>query len=194
MLIALSAGFTKTGNGVSAHARGRALPPGFSPSAMRSNSPGSWLILKSRLQQIQPNRQEWAETSTDEFLSVMVQTTNVTESRSVLAGAERWSCDEIYRVHEKVGSQVICRQNGFMKHFSRLRRFGIYLLGLVDEYWAMRRPWQYGESEPQCGIKCDGDSCSRTDWTSKDWNIKVIRQFLGGCSINKSSNLTNSHG
>ena len=123
----------------------------------------------------------------------MVWKNDFTESRIVLTGAERWSCGEICRVHEKVGSQVICRQTGFMKHFSRLRRFGIYLLGLVDEYWAMRRPWQYGESEPQCGIKCDGDSCSRTDWSSKDWNVQIIGQSLAGFSINKSSNLTNSH-
>ena len=193
MLIALLAGFTKTGYGVSAHARGRARPPGFRLSAMRSNSPDSWFILKSRHQQIQPNRQEWAETSTEKFLSVMVWTTNVTESRSVLAGAERWSCNEIYRVHERVGSQVIYRQNEIMKHFSSLRRFGIYLLGLVDEYWAMRRPWQYGENEPQCGIQCDGDSCSRTDWSSKTETYRFLDNPLAGCWINKSSNLTNSH-
>ena len=123
----------------------------------------------------------------------MVWKNDFTESRILLTGAERWSCGEICRVHEKVGSQVICRQTGFMKHFFRLRRFGIYLLGLVDEYWAMRRPWQYGESEPQCGIKCDGDSCSRTDWSSKDWNVQIPGQSLAGFSINKSSNLTNSH-
>ena len=41
--------------------------------------------------------------------------------------------------------------------------FGTYLLGLVDEYWAMRRPWQYGTKQPQCGLQCDGDHCEPVD-------------------------------
>ena len=45
-----------------------------------------------------------------------------------------------------------------MKQASLLRRIGTYLLGLVDEYWAMRRPWQYGTKQPQCGLQCDGDA------------------------------------
>ena len=39
-----------------------------------------------------------------------------------------------------------------MKQASLLQRLGTYLLGLVDEYWAMRRPWQYGNKQPQCGL------------------------------------------
>ena len=50
-----------------------------------------------------------------------------------------------------------------MKQASLLRRIGTYLLGLVDEYWAMRRPWQYGTKQPQCGLLCDGDHCERVD-------------------------------
>ena len=50
-----------------------------------------------------------------------------------------------------------------MKHPSVFRRIGTYLLGLVDEYWAMRRPWQYGTKEPQCGLQCNGDHCDRID-------------------------------
>ena len=55
-----------------------------------------------------------------------------------------------------------CQFEG-MKQASLLQRIGTYLLGLVDEYWAMRRPWQYGAKEPQCGLQCDGDHCERTD-------------------------------
>ena len=50
-----------------------------------------------------------------------------------------------------------------MKQASLLQRLGTYLLGLVDEYWAMRRPWQYGNKQPQCGLQCDGDHCQRSD-------------------------------
>ena len=50
-----------------------------------------------------------------------------------------------------------------MKHSSLLQRLGTYLLGLVDEYWAMRRPWQYGNKQPQCGLQCDGTHCQRSD-------------------------------
>ena len=50
-----------------------------------------------------------------------------------------------------------------MKHRSLLHGVGTYLLGLVDEYWAMRRPWQYGSKDPQCGLQCDSQHCERTD-------------------------------
>ena len=50
-----------------------------------------------------------------------------------------------------------------MKQTSLFRRIGTYLLGLVDEYWAMRRPWQYGAKQPQCGLQCDGDHCDPVD-------------------------------
>ena len=55
-----------------------------------------------------------------------------------------------------------CQLEG-MKQASLLRRIGTYLLGLVDEYWAMRRPWQYGAKQPQCGLQCDGDHCEPVD-------------------------------
>ena len=50
-----------------------------------------------------------------------------------------------------------------MKQPSVLQRIGTYLLGLVDEYYAMRRPWQYGTKDPQCGLRCEGDHCERAD-------------------------------
>ena len=61
-------------------------------------------------------------------------------------------------------ARSLCRcQVEVMKHPSLFRRIGTYLLGLVDEYWAMRRPWQYGTKEPQCGLQCNGDHCDRID-------------------------------
>ena len=45
MLIALSAGFTKTGNVISAHAWGRALPPGFRTC---HEDELSWLLIYSQ--------------------------------------------------------------------------------------------------------------------------------------------------
>ena len=50
-----------------------------------------------------------------------------------------------------------------MKHRSLLQRFGAYLFGLVDTYWALRRPSQYGMKQPQCGLRCDGDHCEPLD-------------------------------
>ena len=50
-----------------------------------------------------------------------------------------------------------------MKHSSLLQRLGTYLLGLVDEYWAMRRPCPYGNKQPQRGLQCDGNHCQRSD-------------------------------
>ena len=38
---------------------------------------------------------------------------------------------------------AIAKQSA-MKQLSVLQRIGTYLLGMVDEYYAMRRPWQYG--------------------------------------------------
>ena len=55
-----------------------------------------------------------------------------------------------------------CQLEG-RKQSSLLQRIGTYLLGLVDEYWAMRRPWQYGTKKPQCGLQCDGDHCEPVD-------------------------------
>ena len=60
---------------------------------------------------------------------------------------------------DAVAAALSCCQGEGMKHSSLLQRLGTYLLGLVDEYWAMRRPWQYGNKQPQCGLQCDGDHC-----------------------------------
>lgn len=57
---------------------------------------------------------------------------------------------------------AIARESA-MKQRSVLQRIGTYLLGLVDEYYAMRRPWQYGSKDPQCGLRCEGDHCERAD-------------------------------
>ena len=57
---------------------------------------------------------------------------------------------------------AIAKQSA-MKQLSVLQRIGTYLLGLVDEYYAMRRPWQYGSKDPQCGLRCKGDHCERAD-------------------------------
>ncbi|WP_115120413.1 hypothetical protein [Synechococcus sp. MIT S9451] len=46
-----------------------------------------------------------------------------------------------------------------------LRRVGSYILGVVDEYWAMREPSQYRNRDPQCEIRCEGDVCVRDDRT-----------------------------
>ena len=35
-----------------------------------------------------------------------------------------------------------------------------YLLGVVDEYWAMREPGQYGEKEPECPITVENQACA----------------------------------
>ena len=55
-----------------------------------------------------------------------------------------------------------------MKHTSLLQRLGTYLLGLVDEYWAMRRPWQYGNREPQCDLQCDRSEEHTSELQSQD--------------------------
>ena len=64
---------------------------------------------------------------------------------------------------DAVASTLSCWQGEGMKQASLLQRLGTYLLGLVDEYWAMRRPWQYGNKQPQCGLQCDGGHCQRSD-------------------------------
>ena len=38
---------------------------------------------------------------------------------------------------------------------SWLQRLSVYLLGVVDEYWAMREPSQYHDHNPQCDLKPD---------------------------------------
>ncbi|AHF63502.1 hypothetical protein Syncc8109_1131 [Synechococcus sp. WH 8109] len=71
-------------------------------------------------------------------------------------------CGELISSLSVAGLRRSCQLEG-MKQASLLRRIGTYLLGLVDEYWAMRRPWQYGAKQPQCGLRCDGDHCEPVD-------------------------------
>ena len=41
-----------------------------------------------------------------------------------------------------------------------LRRIGATILGVVDEYWAMREPGQYGHRPPQCELISDDDAAA----------------------------------
>ena len=40
-----------------------------------------------------------------------------------------------------------------------LKKGVVYLLGVVDEYWAMREPSQYGEKDPECSISAESQRC-----------------------------------
>ena len=40
-----------------------------------------------------------------------------------------------------------------MKPPSWFRRLSAYLLGVVDEYWAMREPAQYQQQDPHCDLR-----------------------------------------
>ena len=40
-----------------------------------------------------------------------------------------------------------------------LKKAMVYLLGVVDEYWAMREPSQYGEKDPECSIPAESRGC-----------------------------------
>ena len=40
-----------------------------------------------------------------------------------------------------------------------LKKGVVYLLGVVDEYWAMREPSQYGDKDPECSISTDSQGC-----------------------------------
>ena len=40
-----------------------------------------------------------------------------------------------------------------------LKKGVVYLLGVVDEYWAMREPSQYGEKDPECSISAESQGC-----------------------------------
>ena len=39
-----------------------------------------------------------------------------------------------------------------------LKKAMAYLLGVVDEYWAMREPSQYGDRDPECSIALENES------------------------------------
>ncbi len=54
------------------------------------------------------------------------------------------------------------RQHEGMKIRSWLNRIGSHLLGLVDEYWAMREPAQYHRQLPCCELKRDMDASRST--------------------------------
>ncbi len=41
-----------------------------------------------------------------------------------------------------------------------LKKAVVYLLGVVDEYWAMREPSQYGEKDPECSISAESQGCA----------------------------------
>ncbi len=50
-------------------------------------------------------------------------------------------------------------KGGFMGLRKTLKKAMVYLLGVVDEYWAMREPSQYGDKDPECSIPADGQGC-----------------------------------
>jgi hypothetical protein len=50
------------------------------------------------------------------------------------------------------------RQDECMKIRSWLHRISAHLLGVVDEYWAMREPAQYHQQLPCCDLKDDLDA------------------------------------
>lgn len=60
----------------------------------------------------------------------------------------------------RVAESLSFRQDEGMKIRSWLTRIGSHLLGVVDEYWAMREPAQYHQQLPCCDLKGDVDSTS----------------------------------
>ena len=40
-----------------------------------------------------------------------------------------------------------------------LKKAMVYLLGVVDEYWAMREPSQYGKKDQECTISAESQDC-----------------------------------
>ena len=54
------------------------------------------------------------------------------------------------------------RQDEGMKKRSWLTRVGAHLLGVVDEYWAMREPAQYHQQLPSCDLKREMDASGST--------------------------------
>ena len=49
-----------------------------------------------------------------------------------------------------------------MKKRSWLTRISAHLLGVVDEYWAMREPAQYHQQVPRCNLKSEVDATRST--------------------------------
>ena len=54
------------------------------------------------------------------------------------------------------------RQDEGMKIRSWLTRISAHLLGVVDEYWAMREPAQYHQQLPCCDLKSEMDATRST--------------------------------
>ena len=54
------------------------------------------------------------------------------------------------------------RQDEDMKKLSWLTRISAHLLGVVDEYWAMREPAQYHQQVPRCNLKSEVDATRST--------------------------------
>ena len=54
------------------------------------------------------------------------------------------------------------RQDEDMKIRSWLTRISAHLLGVVDEYWAMREPAQYHQQLPCCDLKGEMDATRST--------------------------------
>lgn len=58
---------------------------------------------------------------------------------------------------------IVCRsawkKGNSMGLRKSLKKAVVYLLGVVDEYWAMREPSQYGEKDPECSISAESQGC-----------------------------------
>ena len=54
------------------------------------------------------------------------------------------------------------RQDEGMKIRPWLTQIGAHLLGVVDEYWAMREPAQYQQQLPCCDLKSEMDATRPT--------------------------------
>jgi hypothetical protein len=54
------------------------------------------------------------------------------------------------------------RQDEEMKIRSWLTRISAHLLGVVDEYWALREPAQYQQQLPSCDLKREMDASGST--------------------------------
>ena len=57
----------------------------------------------------------------------------------------------------RVAESSSVRHHEGMKRRSWLTRISAHLLGVVDEYWAMREPAQYHQQLPCCNLKSEVD-------------------------------------
>ena len=61
-----------------------------------------------------------------------------------------------------MAESALVRQDEEMKIQPWLTRISSHLLGVVDEYWAMREPAQYHQQVPRCNLKSEVDATRST--------------------------------